>query len=106
MTFNIVFAIFLPLTILAEEALLSIIPTLNNPHFGVMISIIAIAGLLALFPLEYLLSRRGFTVWPVPQANRGSGQITLPSIRDSWWILLITLAILLGVLAWTISQLG
>lgn len=105
-TFNVGFAVLFPLTMLVQDQFLSIIPSPTNPYFGTMISLFALVGLLALYPLHYGLSRRGYTVWPGGEMERGDGSLTLPAFRDSWWILLITLGVMVGALAWTIVRLG
>lgn len=98
---NVGFAVLFPLTMVVQESFLSTLPSPTSPYFGAMMSLLATVGLLALFPLHYWMSRRGFAVWPVDKWASVEGAISFPAWRDSWWMWLATLGIMIVALAWT-----
>jgi hypothetical protein len=102
---NIGFAVLFPLTMFAQERVFSTLPLPTNPYFGVTLSVMAIAGLTALLPVQLVMGRRWHTVWP-GMGTDSTDVWVLPALRDSWWLLLITLGIMIASLAWAIVQFG
>ena len=107
-TWGFGFAVFFPLTFFLDDRWLSTIPSPSSPFFGAMMSVLALAGLAVLFVLHTVMRRMGFTVGPgsVMVAGESGETLRLPRLRDSWWLLLIALVILVGSLAFTVSTLG
>jgi hypothetical protein len=99
-------AVFFPLTLYVDNRWLSMIPHPTSPYFGAMISVIALVGLLVLLPLHLLMDRRGFTVWPSPAGGSGNAGLSLPTMRNSWWLLLATLATMIATIAIAASWFG
>lgn len=105
-TWSLGLAVFFPATLYVDNRWLSIIPHPTSPYFGAMISITAVMGTVVLVPLHLLLERRGFTVWPTSGAAGGDGGLSLPRMRDSWWLLLATVATMVAALAFAGSTFG
>jgi hypothetical protein len=108
-TANLGFAVLFPLITLVNEKWLMRLPYPTNPYFWPMITVIVITGLAVLFPVHYWMGRRGFSIWPsaaVGEATADASAVAVPTLRDSWLVLLVTLAVMIGMLGLTISQLG
>ena len=99
-------AVFFPLTLYVDNRWLSTIPHPTSPYFGGMISVMALVGLLVLLPLHLLMDRRGFTVWPSPAGGGSDAGLSLPTMRNSWWLLLATLATMIAAIAIAVSWFG
>jgi len=106
LTLNLGYAFFFPLTMLMDSRVLSIVPHPTSPYFWPMMGLITSVGLVALFPLHYWMGRRGYVIWPVGDIAEGPVEISLPTLRNSWGMVVITLGIVVGALGMTVSQLG
>jgi hypothetical protein len=98
-TATVAVGVLFAFTLFVDNRLLSVIPYPTSPYFWLMMGITAVAGALALWPLEYWLIRRGFTVWPTVD---GGAAIRVPTLRDSWWMLLasvLLMIVLIGAMA-------
>jgi len=80
--------------------------SVENPLFWISLLILAVAGLVPVYPYNLWMVRRGFAVWPGGRQGEAAGQedsATLPcwrSARAPWWISfgLLTSAIALSAL--------
>ena len=104
-TLNLGFAALFPLTMFGDEYLFSSMPHPSSPFFWCMMSAISMVGLLVLFPLQYWMARRDLRVVLV-RAAAGTGVVTVPTLRNSWGALLLTLGIMIAALVLTVSQLA
>lgn len=98
-------AVFFPMTMAADERLLSTIPPPSSPFFWILLSTVGMAALVVLVPFHAWLARRGFDVWPVEPAATAV-VLRLPSIADAWWVLLGTFLLFVGSLVATVSLFG
>jgi len=83
--------------------------TANLPTWG-LFSMATIAGAIVLHPFNLWMARRGITVWPVrvvvgAAAGRGQESVVTPSLRDAWWVLLLSIALLIASLGLTMLSL-
>jgi hypothetical protein len=100
-TLSIGVAVLFSLTLYVDNRFLSTIPHPTSPYFWAMMSFMTVGGLFALIPLNSVLNRRGFDIWPVAatiQDGAESVGLRLPTLRDSWWMLLVTLVIMVAVI--------
>jgi CubicO group peptidase (beta-lactamase class C family) len=102
-TFNLGFAILFSLTWLFSSQVLTAIPRATSPFFWVMLSLIAVVGVVLLLPLQYWMIRRGCRA-PSDQASNTAKLTLLPTLRASWAALLATLLIMIAALAATVSM--
>lgn len=65
-----------------------------DPLFSLMISLSATGGAILVCPFNYWMARRGFLVWPGPPLASGEAMKLLPSLRNAWWAVLLSLAVL------------
>ena len=98
---NLVYGVMFGLTMLIFERWLSFTPSWSNPIFWFMNALIGAGSLVVLILLNHLQDRRGFTIWP-----EASGVLVLPSMRNSWWLLLLAVGLAIAALALTIVMLG
>lgn len=91
-TVNLGVGVLLGLTLWVDNRALSHIPFPTSPYFWGMMAVLATVGLLVLWPLQYWMLRRGFSVWPPSETG---ATIRLPSWRDSWWMTLTTFALMI-----------
>jgi hypothetical protein len=106
-TWSLGLAVFFPLTLYVDNRWLSTIPYPTSPYFGAMMSVMALLGAVVLFPLHLVLQRRGFTAWPAPPGGSGTtAEVRLPTLRDSWRLLLTTLVIMLAAIGFAGSVFG
>jgi CubicO group peptidase (beta-lactamase class C family) len=102
-TVNVGIGAFLAVTLYVDDAVLSVIPFPTSPFFWAMLTAAALVGLLVLWPLEYWIDRRGFTVWPV--AARPV-ELRLPAGRDSWWMALATFVVMVAMIGGSAALVG
>jgi CubicO group peptidase (beta-lactamase class C family) len=100
---NLGFAILFPLTMLCNTRVLSTIPHPTSPYFWAMMSFITFVGMLVLFPLNYWMSWRGYSIWPDGEGSR-DGVPMMPTLGNAWWLLGGTMMIMVVMLAATINQ--
>jgi hypothetical protein len=106
-TWSAAFAVFLPLTFLVDEFLLSTVPPPSSPFFGAIMSVAALVTLAVLMGLNRMLEWRGFSTWPAAATVTGiTGTLELPKFRTAWWILLAGLALVATALVVTITLVG
>lgn len=109
MRLSLAFAVFFPLTMYFDNQLLSTIPSPTSPYFGAMMSVLGLIGLAVLFPLETIMVRRGFglpTVGSTGAVAEGQIGVATPTIRNSWWMLLGSVAVMVVSLGWAIASFG
>ena len=87
-TWGVGLAVFFPLTFFFDNRWLSTIPAPTSPYFGAMMSIMALVGLILLVPTNLLLRRRGFVIWVDQAHTRQDAPIALPTLRQSWRLVL------------------
>ncbi|MDH3398164.1 MAG: serine hydrolase, partial [Acidimicrobiia bacterium] len=99
-TLSIGVAALFSLTLYVDNRFLSTIPDATSPYFWAMMSFMTLVGLVALLPLNSLLARRGFSIWPAAATVQSteSAVLRLPTLRDSWWMLLVALGIMIAVI--------
>jgi hypothetical protein len=100
---NIAYAVMFPLTMLLNQVLTTI-PGSLNPFYWAMLSLISVVNLLAQFPVNYWLVRRGIFALRFSNSS-GRTQQDIPSIRNAWPALAVSVVIVVGALGLTISQL-
>jgi len=74
---------------------------LGNPLLWFMMSVAAIVGVLALYPLNVWTARRKFISWPIwlTAAQDTSGELAaLPSLQNAWIALLLSFVLFVGSL--------
>jgi hypothetical protein len=103
-TWSLGLTAFVSLTLYVDNRWLSTIPYPTSPFFGAMISLGALMALAALLPLHWLLHSRGFTIWSRPLASSAHPAVRLPTLRNSWWVLLATLVAMLAGIAFSASS--
>jgi len=93
-------AVLFSITLYVDNRLLSTIPTPTSPYFWAMMSFMTLMGLLALLPLNSVMYRRGFSIWPAVGTVQGAQSAVLrwPTVRDSWWMLLIALGFMIAAI--------
>lgn len=96
-TWGVGFSVFFPLTFWLGRRWLSTVPPPTSPYFGAILSIVGLTSVVALGLLNLALRRRRFTVWPDP--GMASEEVRLPTLRDSWWIVLGVGTLAAGALA-------
>ena len=100
MNWSLGLAAFFSVSIYVDNRWFSTIPHPTSPYYWAMASLAALSGLVVLMVLHWLLHMRGFTIW-APLSARQSGEnagVRLPMLRDSWWLLLATVAVMvLGI---------
>ncbi len=97
------FAVFFPLTFWFDTHWLSTVPPPSSPFFGAMLAMIGLVAVGALALPAAGFRRRGFAVWPEP----GDGaSLRLPTMRDSWWMVVGAVALLAAALAVTVAAFG
>ncbi|MDH5373860.1 MAG: serine hydrolase, partial [Acidimicrobiia bacterium] len=87
-----------------ENRWLSNLPFPTSPFFGAMMSVLTLAGLAVLMPLHRILQRRGFAVWPADTGGADAVVVALPTLRDSWWMLLGAFGFMVGLLVLAVSR--
>jgi hypothetical protein len=75
-------------------------PDLSSPLFWFMISLVAIAGAVLLYPFHIWMCRRGFgsvliTFRPTEKVDKEQA-INTPNLRNVWYVLVISIALLLA----------
>jgi len=75
-------------------------PDLSSPLFWFMISLVAIAGAVLLYPFHIWMCRRGFgsvliTFRPTEKVDKEQA-INTPNLRNVWYALVISIALLLA----------
>ena len=101
---NIAYAVLFPLTMILNQ-LLTTIPGSFNPFYWAILSLISVINLLAQIPIHYWMIRRGIE----PVRFRGSvdrDQPDIPTIKNAWPVLAISMIIVIGALAVTIHQMS
>lgn len=104
-TLFVAFTLLFPLTFYFDARVLSTLPHPSDPFFWGMMSVLVLTGIALLMPLHYLLLRRGFTIWPGVSRDR-PGEVQVPTLRDSWWLLLASLALAIVMLVVAVSAFG
>jgi hypothetical protein len=91
-----------------DERWLTTIPSPTSPYYGALASMAALVALVALLPLCWVLRKRGFTIWPAPSSGQATADaaVRLPTLRDSWWLLLATLGVMVGGLVLAVGLIG
>ncbi len=104
-TWSVGFAVFFPLTFLADARVLSTVPSPSSPFFGAMLSVIAVVAVVVLSGFGSLTDRLGYRFWP-----RGSSPsevaLRLPTLRDSKSMVVGAVVSYVVVLAVTIALFG
>ncbi|MFW2339582.1 MAG: DUF4396 domain-containing protein, partial [Acidimicrobiia bacterium] len=93
-------AVLLSVTVYFDSRWFSTLPAPTSPFFWAMLSLAALVGIAVQWPLHHLIQRRGFTVWP--GVNDGVS-VRLPTLRDSWWMLLGAVGFLAATIATVVT---
>lgn len=99
MTFVVGLAAFYVVLLYVDSQLIELIPPPTSPFFWAVLSAAAVIGFGGLTVLHHVLQRRGFTVWP----GEGGSSVTLPTIRDSWWMLGLVMVAAFGAVALAVA---
>jgi dienelactone hydrolase len=96
---NLCLAAIFPLNVFLMNRWFVFYPDLGSPVFWAIIALTATAGAVLLFPYTAWMTHRGFTLWPGRQAaGEATGDldraVVLPSLRSTWWVLLLSIALL------------
>ena len=107
-TWTLGLAAFLSVSMYIDERWLTTIPSPTSPYYGALASMAALVALVALLPLCWVLRKRGFTIWPAPSSGQATADaaVRLPTLRDSWWLLLATLGVMVGGLVLAVGLIG
>jgi len=100
MTFPIGLAALYMVLLYADSWLLSLVPFPTSPFFWALLSTAAVIGFVGLTILHRLLQHRGFSVWP---SKAGSASVALPTLRNSWWMMVAVVVIAFGAIALTVA---
>lgn len=87
-------------TFYVQERWFSMFPGPSSPYFWTMMSIVTAVGFAVLLVLHALVSRRGFTVWPLVVYESA---VRFPTVRDSWWMLVAAFAFMAALFAVAVS---
>jgi hypothetical protein len=88
-------------TFYVQERWFSILPGPSSPYFWTMMSMVTAAGFAVLLVLHALVSRRGLTVWPLVAEEPS---VLVPTLRDSWWMLVASFAFMAALIAVAVSR--
>jgi len=69
---------------------------LDSPLFWALFVLAAFAGALTVYPLNLWMAYRRFQIWPfqvIPEKST-----SLPSLRNAWWVLLVSLTVLVAAI--------
>lgn len=85
---------------------------LSSPFFWLLLTLATTAGAIIVYPFNFWMARRKFSIWP--EEITASGVATaesptaasMPSLRSSWWALLTSITILVSALGLTIANLS
>jgi CubicO group peptidase (beta-lactamase class C family) len=106
-TWSVGFAVFFPLTFLANAHVLSTIPAPSSPFFGALLSVIAFVAVLVLTGFDSVIGRLGYRLWPgAPSPSGSAAGLRLPTLGDSRLITLAAVALFVVVLAVSIALFG
>jgi CubicO group peptidase (beta-lactamase class C family) len=107
-TWSFTLAVFFSVSIYVDNRWLSTVPPPTSPYYGALASLAALGGLLALLALHWLMHRRGFTIWTVSSHGRHDSEalLRMPTLRDSWWMLLATLVLMAAGIVLAASAFG
>jgi hypothetical protein len=70
--------------------------------------LVGLGGLVVLLALHWFLHRRGFAIWTFPPQGQhgGDAALRLPTLRNSWWVLLATLILMVAGIALAAATFG
>jgi CubicO group peptidase (beta-lactamase class C family) len=104
-TWSLALTAFLSVSLYVDNRWLSTIPHPTSPYYGALASLAALGALILLVALHWTLYRRGFTIWEGTSHGHGEAAATLqlPTMRNSWWLLLVTVAVMVGGIALSVS---
>jgi CubicO group peptidase (beta-lactamase class C family) len=108
-TWSLGFAVFFPLTLYVDNGWLSTIPSPTSPYFWGMMSAMTLVGWVVLMPLNSVMRGRGFSIWPAVAAAQDGNHLEtlrLPTLRNSWWMLLSTIAIMVAAVGLAVNTFG
>ena len=106
-TWSVGFAVFFPLTFLADDRVLSTVPAPSSPFFGALLSVIAIVAVIVLSGFDSVVDRLGYRLWPRPSSTAGTAVgLRLPTLHDSKPIAFGALGLFVVVLAVSIALFG
>ena len=107
---NLAFAGMFPVLLFLVERWFPGPPELSNPLLWFMISLAAMAAALVVYPLNAWLTRRRSDCLPVWLFAGGptveENKMVLPSLRNAWGALLLSVALLVASLGLTVSNLS
>jgi hypothetical protein len=105
MAWSLALTAFLSVSLYVDNRWLSTIPHPTSPYYGALASLAALGALILLVVLHWILDRRGFVVWAgnSREQRASAATIQLPTMRNSWWLLLVTLAVMIGGIALSAS---
>jgi hypothetical protein len=104
-TWSVGFAVFFPLTFLADAYVLSTIPAPSSPFFGALLSAIALVAVVVLSGFDSLIDRLGYRLWPRGASVSGAG-LRLPTFHDAKLIAIGAVVLFVVVLALSIALFG
>ncbi len=106
-TWSVGFAVFFPLTFLADAHVLSTILAPSSPFFGALLSAIAVVAVIVLSGFDSVIERLGYRLWPPSAPASGSATVLrLPTLGDSKLITLAAVVLFVVVLAVSIALFG
>jgi hypothetical protein len=100
---NVGFAVLFPVTAFMDARVFGNIPGALSPFFWAMLSVIAILGTAAQFPITWWLAGRS----PVraPSGPSGPSALGVPTFRTAWQQFVVSLVITIASLAYAVTQL-
>lgn len=105
-TWSVGFAVFFPLTFLADARVLSTVPAPSSPFFGALLSAIALVAVIVLSGFDSVLDRLGYRFWPLPSGSQAAGGLRLPTLHDSKLMAIGAVVVFIVVLAASVALFG
>jgi len=99
---NLAFAGMLPTAIFLLDRWFPQTVKIGSPMFWVTITLMAMAGLVLVYLYDVWVAHRGFAGWPgrrpAEATAAGPYAVTVPTIRNAWWVLLLSIVLLIASL--------
>lgn len=105
-TWSVGFAVFFPLTFVADAYVLSTIPPPSSPFFGALLSLIALVAVVVLSGFDSALDRLGYRFWPLQSSSHTAAGLRLPTLHDSKVMAVGSVVLFTVVLAASIALFG
>jgi CubicO group peptidase (beta-lactamase class C family) len=101
-SWNLAFAGMFPTAVFLLDRWFPQTVEMGSPMFLITIALMAMAGLVMVYLYDVWAARRGFAGWPgrwtAEATAAGSHTVTVPTMGQAWWVLLLSIALLVASL--------